>query len=363
MVELPTPRAARAATCLAAAALALTFAGACAKRGPRDLGSPGAAAELSTGALDADARPDRARAHVPAAPTARGTTPRVLVRVEARALATDATHLYFGDVAGDTLSAVEKQAGAVREATRIARRAPIPGGLSFDADDAALAWIANPGDAVLRVPAAGGAPITIRDRAIFTDVVASAGDVFVTEARGTGGVLTRVTGTTAAELASFEGSPRGLAVDGDAVYLATSSGLLATTRARGVVTSLASDGAFASPFVDGPWLYATRADPARHARDLVRVGRTGGNLETIARGVRDAPIAVHRGVVYWFDAERPALVSAPAAGAREGAPRAPRLVSSDPSLERPNAIAVDDDGAFVATGHGDEARIAVIALR
>ncbi|MBX3202311.1 MAG: hypothetical protein KF894_29550 [Labilithrix sp.] len=362
MVEPTTPRAPRASTCLAAAALALTVATACAKRGPRDLGSPGSAAELSTGALDRDG--DRARPYVAAAPTARGTTPRVLVRVEARALATDATHLYFGDAAGDSLSSVEKlpARGAARERTKIARRAPMPGGLALDADDAALVWIASPGDAVLRVPAAGGAPVTIRDRAIFTDVVASAGDVFVTEARGTGGVLTRVTGTTAAELASFEGSPRGLAVDGDAVYLATSSGLLSTTRARGVVTSLARGGAFSSPFVEGPWLYATRADPALRGRALVRVRRTGGDLETVAPGVRDAPIAVHRGVVYWFDADRPALIAAPAPPARDGARRAPRLVSTDPSLERPNAIAVDDDGAFVATGHGDEARIAFIAL-
>lgn len=364
MTGMSTTRAPSACTRLAVAALTLAFAAACARRGPRDL-SQGSAAELNRAAIDAGRLDDRGRPHVVAAPSAMGTTPRVLVRAEARALATDAERLYFGDAAGDALSALEKRpaGGAAREPTRIARRAPTPGGLSFDADDGALAWIASPGDVVLRAPAGGGAPTTIRDRAIFTDVVASAGDVFVTEARGTGGVLTRITGTTAAELASFEGTPRGLAVDGDAIYVATSSGLLATTRARGGVASLASGAAFASPLVDGPWVYATRAEPSGRSRALVRVKRTGGALETVARGVRDAPIAVHRGVVYWFDAERPALLASPAGDARQGARRAPRLVSADPSLEHPNAITVDDDGAFVATGHGDDARIAVIALR
>ena len=271
-----------ASSCLAAVAFALAVA--CAKRGPRDVGDRAHPSDLRTGsgaagARDADGGPPR----VVATPAAKGLKPRPLLRVNARALTTDATHVYFGDSTDDTLCALEKNppAGARLEPTRIARPAPIAGALSVDAHDAVLVWIASPGDLVLRVPIGGGAPTTIRDRAIFTSVAAAGGDVFFTEARGSGGVLTRVTGTTAAQLATFEGTPRGLAVDPDDVYVATSSGLEEAPRARGAVSELASGAAFASPQVDGAWVYATAVDPksrlprARPGEEDGRAARDG----------------------------------------------------------------------------------------
>ena len=294
-----------------------------------------------------------------------GLKPRPLVHVDARALATDATHVYFGDASDDTVCALEKNPpeGARVEPTRIARPAPIAGALSVDSHDAALVWIASPGDLVLRVPIGGGAPTIIRDRAIFTSVAAAGGDVFFTEARGSGGVLTRVTGTTAAQLATFEGAPRGLAVDTDDVYIATTSGLEAAPRSRGAVTELAGGRSFASPQVDSVWIYATAVDPKSRARALVRVQKTGGPLETVATDVRDAPIAIHRGIVYWFDAARPALIASSPVDDRPATRAARRVVSDDPTFERVNALAVDDDGAFVATGSGEDARIVVVSIR
>ena len=266
-----------ASSCLAAVAFALAVA--CAKRGPRDVGGRALPSELgagpgAAGARDADGGPPR----VIAMPVAKGLKPRPLLRVTARALATDATHVYFGDSSDDTLCALEKNPpeGARLEPTRIARRAPISGALSVDSHDAVLVSIASPGDVVLRVPVGGGAPTTIRNRGIFTSVAAAGGDVFFTEARGSGGVLTRVTGTTAAQLATFEGAPRGLAVDADDVYVATSSGLEETPRARGPVSELASGAAFASPQLGGAWVYATAVNPKTRARALVRVKKTGG---------------------------------------------------------------------------------------
>ena len=343
---------------------ALASVVACSKRGPRDLRGRDAQSELGESrARDASADgPER----VVAPPTPTGRKPREIAKANSRALATDATHVYFGDGDDDTLCSVEKMPaeGASNEPVRIARRAPIASALALDSHEAALAWIGTPGDVVLRVPVRGGAPTTVRDRAIFTDVAASGGDVFVTEARGSGGSLTRVTKSTAAQLATFEGTPRGIVVDADNVYVETSSRLLSSPRTRGELSELARGSAFASPHIDDGWLYATTTHPTERRRIIVRVRKTGGALETVATNVRDASIAAHHGVLYWFDADRPALLSSPIGADTPGRPHpAPRVVSEDPILDRVNALVVDDDGAFVATGHGEAARILVISLR
>lgn len=351
---------------LASAVLACLVA--CAKRGPRDVGNQNPRSEFVDGpggvrARDASAGgPDR----VVATPAPLGRRPREIAKVNSRALVTDATHVYFGDSDDDTLCSLEKMPaeGAKSEPVRLARRAPVAGGLALDAHDAALAWIASPGDVVLRVPTRGGVPTTVRDRGIFTDVAASSGDVFVTEARGAGGTLTRVTGTTAAQLASFEGTPRGIVVDGDHVYVATSTRLLSSPRTRGETAELARGTAFGSPQLDDGWLYATAASTSTRARVVVRVKKTGGPLETVATNVRDAAIAIHRGTLYWFDADHPALLATSVVADAPGRPRPPpRVMSEDPTLDRVSALAVDDDGAFVAAGHGEGARIVAISIR
>jgi len=347
---------------LASALIACT--GACSKRGPRDLGDK-ARAELE-GSAGGPGATANGTEHVIQTPSPMSRKPRELAKASSRAIVTDATHVYFGDSSDDTLCSLEKMPaeGAKSEPVRIARRAPVTGALALDAQEAALAWIGNPGDIVLRVPVGGGVPTTIRDRGIFTDVAASAGDVFVTEARGSNGTLTRVTGTTAAQLAAFDGTPKGLLVDADAVYVATSSVLLSSPRTRGEVSELARGSAFASPQLDGGWLYATTTHPTGRGRIVVRVKRAGGPLETVATNVREAPIATHRGTLFWFDADRPALLSSVVGrDVPTGPGAAPRVVSDDFLLERPTALAVDDDGAFVATGRGEDARIVSISLR
>ena len=344
---------------------AILSAGGCARRGPRDVGNQNPRSEFVDGpngpsrAHDAGAEPER----INAATSPAGRTPRPVANAETRVLALDASRVYFADPADDSLAAVPKSPPAdpaTVTPTRIARRGPMPGALSIDVREAALAWIASPGDTILRVPATGGTPTTIRDRGIFTSVAAESGDVFFTEVHGDGGALTRVTGTTAARLATFEGTPHGVVVDGDNVYVATSSRLVATTRTRGDVSELARGVGFESPQVDETWVYATAVDPKSRARLLVRAKKTGGTVETVATGVRDAPIALRGGIVYWFAADRPALLSRPVDA---GQPASPTVVSEDAMLEHVTALAIDDDGVYVATGTGESARIVVIALR
>jgi hypothetical protein len=326
----------------------------CSKRGPRDLGNQNPRSEFVDGAGGAGQRGRAADggAQPVGSPEVPRPKPREIARAHSVALAVDANQLYFGDANDDALFAILKRPHAEggTQPTRIARRAPMAGALSLDDDE--LFWIGTPGDVVLRAPIKGGTPGTVRDRGIFTDVVALGGDVFITEARGTGGALTRVTGTTAAHLATLEGTPRGIVVDKERVWIATSSRILSTPRSRGEARELARGAGFASPQVDATWVYATMSGSGR-ARVLVRVKKAGGPLETVATNVRDAPIALRDGVVYWFDADRPALLATPSA----------RVVSEDPLLARPNAIVVDGESAYVAVGNGEDGRIVSVALR
>lgn len=301
------------------------------------------------------------QSRVVASPDVSGREPAPLVHANARALATDDSHVYFGDGNDDTLCSVVKVAREQSVSpTRLARRAPMQRALSVDASSGTVAWIGTPGDVVLRASTSGSPPTTVRDRGIFVDVVADGGDLFFTEAKGAGGLLGRATKSSMAHLASFDGTPRGIAVTADRIYVATSSRLLAATRSRGDVTELASGASFATPLADDTSVYAVTAQPNSQSRLLVRVKKTGGPVELLAEGVREGPVTLHRGILYWFDADRPALLATPV----DAPPNAtPRLVSRDPLFGRVNALVVDDDGAFIAVGSGDDAWIVVVSVR
>ncbi len=339
------PRSSLVARAAVLVALAST---ACARRGPRDVGEHGhrddreAAPEPSGGAPAGSATIRSIATPAPA-----GIAPRVLAHATAHAIATTKTHVYFGDAGDDVLLAVAKTGPS--EPVRIARRAPMPGALAIDADD--LVWIGSPGDVVLRMRiGSASAPTTIRDRGIFVDVAADGGDVFFIEAIGGGGALTRITGTTAARLATYDAIPRGLAVDDDDVYVVTPSKVLRAPRRRGEVETLASGAGFGALAIDRAYVYVTAKRGSTRA--IIRIPKAGGPpVDVVDGGVRDAPIATRDGDVFYFDEARPAL-------------RTPsRLVSEHPSLARPAALAADDDGVFVAAGDGEEAIVASIAVR
>jgi hypothetical protein len=343
----------------APALVAVALLAGCAGRRPRDVENQHARSEVPASAAGpiapaADAGPPR----VVATPEVTGRRPRTLARGGSHAVALDATNVYFGADAEDALLAIPRRASEP-EPTTIARRAPMNGALSRDPNDATLAWVAAPGDVVLRASTKGGATTAIREGGVFADVVAAGGDVFVTEVVGTGGVLTRVTGAAAARLGAFDGTPRGMVVDRGRVYVATSSRLLSIPRARGEATELAAQGGFASPQVDDGWVYATTIAPGARTRSLVRVAKGGGAPETLATGLRDAPIALAGGVVYWFDADRPMLL---ALDVGPPAHAAARVVSVDPLFDHVSALAADEAGVFAAVGRGDDACVVVVAL-
>jgi hypothetical protein len=309
------------------------------RRGPKDVGlERNPRSEFDAGATGTPGT--TTQAHVPAKPVA-STRIRVLAEASARAIAASATHVYFGDTEDDALYAVPKQGG---EPSRVARRAPMRGALV--ANDGDLVWIASPGDTILRLAKDASEPKLVRDRGIFTDVAVDH-DLFFTEASGSGGSLTRVTGFTTAVLASFEGSPRGIAVSSDHVYIATSTALLAAPRQRGTVTVLSRGASFSYPSLTEDSLVATVALGSR--RDVVRVSKQGGPLQTVARDVHDAPIATRGNDVFWF--------------AGEALYRNGTLVASDARLAEPDALAIDADGVYVAVGHGESGLIFAIDAR
>jgi hypothetical protein len=227
---------------------------------------------------------------------------------------------------------------------------PVTSALVVDAN--ALTWIASPGDSVLRLPLGSTAsPTVIREREIFTDVAAEGGDVFLVGAASGGGALTRITGATAARLASFDIVPRAVMVDATNVFVVTAKNVLRTPRRRGEVTTLATGTGFGASASDDACIYVTTKQGG--SRAILRVPKYGGAMTALSAidGVRDAPIAVRKGEVFYFDESRPALR---AHGIDSGATR---VVSEDPIFERVNALVVDDDGAWIATGEASSGAI------
>lgn len=355
------------------AVMALGSAPACHKRGPKDVGNQNPRSEFEgagTGhGADASIPLASSNGRVIASPTKGGRLPREIAKASARAITTSPTHVYFGNAEDDMIYRLAK---AGTESVRIARRAPMPGAIAVDAtsDEPALYWIGSPGDAILRAAIKGEtAPpmTTVREGSVFANLVAPNGDLLWTEIHGGGGAIMR--GASRAQppvkLTSFEGAPRGIVCDETRVFLATGTRLLTTSRSRAgePLTILATGSAFSSPCVDDTWLYATATDPrGGRGRVIGRVKKDGSGtntFEVIATNVRDAPIAVRDGEVYWFDAERPVLfacsVKDPSASTR--------FVSEDPLLDQVYALAIDDDGAFLAVGYGEGGRILRVLLR
>jgi hypothetical protein len=263
---------------------------------------------------------------------------RTLARAVARAIATDGARVYFGDATDDGVFAVAKRGG---EPERIARRAPVRGALARD--DEHLAWIGSPGDAALRVSTAGGTTTTLRDRGLFRDVAAVGGDVVVTEAEGAGGAVLRVTGATATRLATLEAPPRGLALEGDDAFVIAGEKLLRVPRARGTVTMLAAASSMASPVATYDRVYVVAAALAgEHV--VLGIPRDGGQPSPVARQVRPrSPLAIHRGILYVLDGERPRLRAITLATGES------RVLAEHEALASGAAIAADDDGVFIAT--------------
>ncbi len=345
---------------LAAIATAASI-GACAAAGPRDVGNQNPRSEFPSAEVAApeDAGTEAGRHRVRAKPTLLGRAARVIAHGPSHAIALDADNVYFGDDASDQLVALPKRpTEPPAEPRRLARHAPMDGTLSYDPHAAALAWVGSPGDVVLRVSVKGGPPSTLRDGSIFADVVATGGDVFITEASSGGAFLMRVTGATASRLGTIKGTPRGIAVDAERVYIASSARLVSTPRTPGPMTELSTAGGFASPRLDEASIYVTMATATAGSYSLVRIPKRGGALETLATNVREAPIAIAKGRVFWFDANRPNLLALDVRGASSAAV----TISSDPLFEHVRALAVDESGAYAAVGSGDDAAVVAIPL-
>jgi hypothetical protein len=336
-----------------AVALAATAAWSCSSsRRPRDVvgrARPGADAGADSGA-DTSTPPPPPPAPGRSVPP--GAQLRVLARAACRAIALDASRVYFGNNEDDGVYSVAKEGG---EPVRLARRAPVAGALAIEGPS--LAWVATPGDVVLRTATAGGSPLTVRERGIFADVAMQGGDVFIAEVAAGAGVITRVTGGTTARIASLETAPRAIAVDATHVYVATATKLVRAPHERGAVETLATGAGFDSPVLDGDTVYAV-AVGAKGRREIVRVGAAGGATVVVA-DVRAAPIAIEGGELFYFDAERPEL-RALALGATD---RAPRVVAVSDDLARPMAIAADAASVYVATGERDDGALRVAPRR
>lgn len=278
----------------------------------------------------------------PPAPTVdkpRLPKPKVMARATSRVLAVDDTNLYFGDQNDDGVFALSKNAAS--DPVRLARRAPVAGALAIDGEW--LAWIASPGDAVLRLTLMGAGATTLRDHGIFSDVAAEGGEVFATEVVAGGGVLFKIAGSTSTKLATFESPPRAVVVDATHVYVQLARGLVRTSRTKGGPVETLFEGSVESPQLDATHAYVVvRNGQSAHA---VRIPKAGGSPVLVASDVRP-PIEVASKHLLYFDGQKPQLCQV----ALTGGP--PTVLAEDEIFARPAAVVADEAHAFVAVEDG-----------
>lgn len=293
-----------------------------------------------------DAIPEPPVAQAPSA--AKIERPRLLTKANTRALALDASNLYYGNGDDDGVYAIAKAGGDPR---RIARRAPVSGALVLESD--VLTWIASPGDAVLRASVSGPAPpVTLKDRGIFSDVAAVGNDTFLVEAMGTGGVLWRI-GSATSRVANFEGPPRVLLVDKTHVFVVTPKAILRMQYPHGSWETVAVGTRFSFAQCDDGFVYAI--DEIAKRSTLVRVPKLGGALDVVASEVREAPFELANGELLFFDAHKPQIRGVSVKG--EG----PRVICEDEGLAEISAIVADAKSIFVAQGSRASGAIVAIA--
>ncbi len=235
---------------------------------------------------------------------------------------------------------------------RVARHAPVAGCIAVE--PGAIAWVASPGDSVLKLTTqAATEPTKLRDRGIFSGVAAADGRVFIVEAIGAGGVLHQVSGGTTTRLVAFEGAPRAVMADATHVYIVTPTRILRTTHTKAALETIAEGTGFSHGELEGEFLYVMYDGGGSHV--VARVSKNGGALAPIVQNVRDAPIAIDGEDVFFFSESKPDLVMV-----RPGAGE-PRILSEDEAFSSPTAIAVDDASVFVATSARETGAIVRIA--
>lgn len=266
--------------------------------------------------------------------------PKVVARATSRVLAVDDTNLYFGDQSDDGVFALSKNAAS--DPVRLARRAPVAGALAIDGEW--LAWIASPGDAVLRLTLMGAGATTLREHGIFSDVAAEGGEVFATEVVAGGGALVKIAGNTVTKIATFESPPRAVVVDATHVYVQLGRGLVRTSRNKGgPIETLFEGTGIESPQLDATHVcIVVRNAESAHA---VRIPKAGGPPVPVATDVR-APIEVAGKHLLYFDGQKPQLRQVALTGG------ASTVLAEDEIFARPAAIVADEAHAFVAVEDG-----------
>jgi hypothetical protein len=281
-------------------------------------------------------------------PTVDAKKPRVVVHASTRALAVDATHLYYGDSEDDGIFALAKAGG---EPVRLARHAPVAGAIALGSES--ITWIGSPGDSVLRIALRGGGqPTTLRERGIFSDVAMAGGEVFIVEAVGAGGALWRVSGATSSRLVAFDGAPRSVMADATHAYVITPTRILRAPHPKGELETIATGSSFGSAEMDDGFIYVVGA--VDRSRVVEKVAKTGGPMTVLATGVRDGPIEVYGNEILYFDAMRPALRAVAKTGGTT------RLLVEDEAFSGASAIEADGATVYVATGAAENGAIVAV---
>lgn len=265
--------------------------------------------------------------------------PVLLARATTWTLALDDRFVYYGDASANALRVVPKGGGPP-----ITIGGNAPWGIALL--PRSIAWIGAPGNVVLRgrvsaEPTRGPVDV-LREGGVTTTLAARGEDLYLAEVDSAGGALLRMTKDGWTRLATLDAQPRALAVDDSHVYVQTSHAIERVPRTGDKKVERVAVGVdVAHLAIDSGYVYTTaRVGPMR---SLVRAPKTGGELDVVEEGVRDAPIAVFGPHAFYFDANRPALRRVPKAGG----PSEDAFVG--PALWRITALALDASGIYVGT--------------
>jgi hypothetical protein len=262
---------------------------------------------------------------------------RFLVRATVHVVGSDGATVFYGDEEQGTLMQVPASGGA---ATLLARPAP----LDLVVDGAAVTWVARAGNAILRVARSGGEVAVAGEPGSFTSLAAHGGELFAAEKVATGGAVALVRKTSVTRIATVSSAPRGLEVDATHVYVLTERGLERAPRTGGEPQPLAAVRDPSDVKLDAEHVYFTAE--SQRGRALLRVPKAGGSVVELLPSIRDAPIAIYRDSLYYFDPRQPELLRV-MLSAQGASP--PMVVARNDAFGEVTALAVDDRQIYVGT--------------
>jgi len=273
-------------------------------------------------------------------------------------LSVDDTSLYFTQLDDGGLYATSKAHTAVR---RLALRGPIRGTIALS--DSSIAWVASPGDTVMRLDrssghatddrpdrAYGADPIIVRQGGTYVDVALANHHTFVVEATGNAGVLSIASSAGSGwRHVDLPASPRAVIADTTHVYVVTLTQILRALHDGSTLEVLATGQGFVEAHLSRTHVYVRVAGSRAHT--IAEVPKEGGALRPRITDARDACFDVSNDEVTYASASEAYVYALHTqSGVR-------RSVLRHEAINAASCVAADSKTVYVATSFGQDGTV------